>query len=325
MLEARRDGGDDPRRALRERGLMEIIGDALSIYRARLAPIVLISALAQIPAVALAFIPFQSQAFSALLAFINGAALTVVYAAVVAAVAQNCAFGRVAPAECFARVAWRAVSVLAIAALFGALSAAAAIAAEPLALWGEEVAIAVEAAETTAAEETTEDSETPTTAETPGESETTPNDTPPAVQLPPLPGASAVSLLALAALSVALGVYATTNAPSVIIEGRRGFGAAARGFRLARGSEWRIFGHLIIYFMVTIGITIAVVLPFLIAGGIGGRAAAFTLPAIGIAAAQIIAQPVTYIAATLLYFDIRLKNEEYDAARLSREMGAAPA
>ncbi len=300
---------------------MEIVGDAFSIYGARFAPIVLISAVAQIPSVALAFVPFQSQAFSALLAFINGAALTVVYAAAVAAVGQNCAFGRVAPAECFARVAWRAVSVLAMAALFGALSAAAAIAAEPLALWGEEVAVAVEAAETTAADEAAGDAETPTLADTP-----TPNEAPQALELPPLPGASAVSLLALAALFMILGVYMTTIAPSVIIEGRRGFGAAARGFQLARGSEWRIFGHLLVYLAATIGVTIAVILPFLIAGGIAGtQSAASPLAVIGGAAAQIIAQPVTYIAATLLYFDIRLKNEQYDAARLSQEMGAAPA
>ena len=76
--------------------------------------------------------------------------------------------------------------------------------------------------------------------------------------------------------------------------------------------------------MVTIGLTIAVALPFLVAGGIGGRAAAFALPLIGIAAAQIIAQPLTYIAATLLYYDIRLKSEPYGAARLSEEMGAPP-
>ena len=315
--------GEDPRRAVRERGLMEIIGDAFSIYRARFAQIVLISAVAQVPVSALAFIPIQSQAFSAILAFLNGAALTLVYAAVIAAVSQNCAFGRVAPAACYARVAWRGVSVLAIAALFGALSAAAAIAAQPLAVWGEEVAIAAEAQQAAAeARQAAESAETPTLAGTPPADESA--ETPPVAELPPIPGASALSFLALVALSVLLGVYMTTVAPSVIIEGRRGFGAVARGFRLARRSEWRIFGHLIIYFLVTIGLTIAVALPFFIAGGIGGRAAALALPLIGIAAAQIIAQPLTYIAATLLYYDIRLKSEPFGAARLSEEMGAPP-
>ena len=251
-----RADGEDPRRAVRERGLMEIVGDAFSIYRARFAQIVLISAAAQVPVSALAFIPLQSQAFSALLAFLNGAALTLVYAAVIAAVSQNCAFGRVAPAACYARVAWRGVSVLAIAALFGALSAAAAIAAEPFAAWGEEVAIAAEAqqaaAEARQAAETAETptpdgtptlagtptpGETPTLAGTPDESAETP---PVAVELPPLPGASVASLLALAALSMILGVYMTTVAPSVIMEGRRGSARrrADSGWRAARSGGY---------------------------------------------------------------------------------------
>ena len=313
MLEPSREDGD-PRHALRERGLMEIVGDTFSIYGARLVPIVLISAVVQIPTAIPAFIPLQSTGFSAVLAFINGAALTLVYAAIVAAVAQNCAFGRVSPSACFMRVAWRGVSVLAIAALFGALSAIAAVAAEPLALWGEETAaLAQEAAETReAASETVAVLGADQAAETPE-----------AVEVPPLPGASALTLTVAAALFLILAVYMTTVAPSVIIEGRRGFGAAARGFQLARGSEWRIFGHILIYGLTTGGITVAIVLPFLIAGG-GPQAGASPLPVIGGAAAQIIAQPVIYIAATLLYFDIRLKNEEgYGAARLSEEMGAA--
>ena len=317
MLDQRqdaRDGDSDPRRAIRERGLMEIIGDAFSIYRARLAPIILISAIAQIPVTVLAFIPLQSQGFSAVLAFVNGAALTAVYAAIIAAVAQNSAFGRVSPAACFARVAWRGVSVLAIAALFGALSAAAAIAAEPLALWGEDVAALAETQQDAAPAP----AEPPTLAGAPETAETPEV----VIELPPLPGASVISLLALAALSMIVGIYMTAIAPSVIIEGRRGFGAAARGFRLARGSEWRIFGHLIVYLIVAIGVTVAVILPFLIAAG---ASPASPLPTIGGAAAQIVAQPLTYIAATLLYFDIRLKSEEYGASALAREMGAASA
>ena len=317
MLDQRQDAGagdSDPPRAIRERGLMEIIGDAFSIYRARLAPIILISAIAQIPVTVLAFIPLQSQGFSAVLAFVNGAALTAVYAAIIAAVAQNSAFGRVSPAACFARVAWRGVSVLAIAALFGALSAAAAIAAEPLALWGEDVAALAETQQDAAPAP----AEPPTLAGAPDAAET-PEALP---ELPPLPGASIISLLALAALSMIVGIYMTAIAPSVIIEGRRGFGAAARGFRLARGSEWRILGHLIVYLIVAIGVTVAVILPFLIAAG---ASPASPLPTIGGAAAQIVAQPLTYIAATLLYFDIRLKSEEYGASALAREMGAASA
>ena len=293
------DGGGD-RPDIRERGLGDILGATFSIYGARFVPIIFISAVAHIPALALAFIPSESLAFSAVLAFVGGAAPAVVYAAVVAAVGQVCAFGRVSPAECFGRVAWRGVSVFALAALYGAISAGALIAAEPLAAWGAELAELAEAAES-----------------------------PEALETPPFPAASVLSLMALVAVSILASIYMTTIAPSVMIEGRRGLSAAARGFRLARGSEWRIFGHIIVYLMVLIGMMIAVALPFVIVGGaLGGDAArAGTNPtvAIGSVAAQIIAQPVLYIAATLLYFDIRLRKEGYDAARLSEEMGAARA
>ena len=297
MLPTQPEG--DGRQSLRERGLMDILGETFSIYGSRLVPIIIISAVAQAPVLALAFIPSQSIAFSAVLAFIGGAAPAVVYAAVVAAVGQAFAFGRVSPAACFRRVAWRGVSVFALAALYGAISASAFFAVDPLAAWGAELAALAEAAES-----------------------------PEALEAPPFPAGSGMALLALAAASILLSIYMTTIAPSAMIEGRRGLGAAARGFRLARGSEWRIFGHIIVYLMVLIGLMVAVALPFAIVGGAFGGEAAQTganpTVAFGSAAAQIIAQPVIYIAATLLYFDIRLKKEGYDAARLSEEMGAPP-
>ena len=140
---------------------------------------------------------------------------------------------------------------------------------------------------------------------------------------PPVP---TLALLALAAVSLFASVYMPTIAPAIAIEGRRGFGAVSRGFRMARGSEWRILGHVIIYTLTMTGLAIAVMLPFwivaaLIGGESPGSRAAEIISAIGAAVAGVLSAPLLPIAATLLYFDIRLKKEGCDETRLSAEMG----
>ena len=309
-------GGVRPR--LRERGLGDILGETFSIYGARLPQMIVISAVVQIPVSALAFIPTQSLALSAAFALVGGAASTLVYAAIIAAVAQNLALGRVSVGGCYARVEGRGITVLTLAALYAAILAAMVFPLEPFAQWAEEVsALAESAADVESGDAAAQDA---ATAPTPGG-----NADPSSAALPPAPPAGAlIALLALMAVSICAGIYMTTTAPSIIVEGRKGFGALARGFRLARGSEWRILGHSIVYLLVFIGLTVAVFLPFMILGLMMGEDTGGALSTIGATASTVIALPVLYIAATLLYFDIRLRKEGYDAARLSAEMGAPP-
>ena len=313
--------GGDVRPQLRERGLGEILGEAFSIYGARARQMIAISAVVQIPVSALAFIPTQSLALSAAFALVGGAASTLVYAAIIAAVAQNLALGRISVGGCYARVAGRGITVLTLAALYAAILAAMVFPLEPFAQWAEEVsALAESAADAESGDAAAQDTATTLAPATDAE---TPSATAPA--LPPAPPAGAlIALLALMAVSICAGVYMTTIAPSIIVEGRKGFGALARGFRLARGSEWRILGHSIVYILVFIGLTVAVFLPFMILGLMMGEETGGALSTIGATASTVIALPVLYIAATLLYFDIRLRKEGCDAARLSAEMGAPP-
>ena len=311
-------GGDGVRPQLRERGLGEILGEAFSIYGARARQMIAISAVVQIPVSALAFIPTQSLALSAAFALVGGAASTLVYAAIIAAVAQNLALGRISVGGCYARVAGRGITVLTLAALYAAILAAMVFPLEPFAQWAEEVsALAESAADAESGDAAAPDAATSLTPATDAE--------PPSAALPPAPPAGAlIALLALMAVSICAGVYMTTTAPSIIVEGRKGFGALARGFRLARGSEWRILGHSIVYLLVFIGLTVAVFLPFMILGLMMGEETGGALSTVGATASTVIALPVLYIAATLLYFDIRLRKEGCDAARLSAEMGAPP-
>ena len=311
--------GDAVRPRLRERGLGDILGETFSIYGARLPQMILISAVVQIPVSALAFIPTQSLALSAAFALVGGAASTVVYAAIIAAVAQNLAVGRISVGGCYARVAGRGITVLTLAALYAAIIAAMVFPLEPFAQWAEEVSALAEssAADAESGDAAAQDAATALTPATDAE--------PPSATLPPAPPAGAlIALLALMAVSICAGIYMTTTAPSIIVEGRKGFGALRRGFRLARGSEWRILGHSIVYLLVFIGLTVAAFLPFMILGLMLGEETGGALSTVGATASTVIALPVLYIAATLLYFDIRLRKEGYDAARLSAEMGAPP-
>lgn len=304
---------------IRERGLGEILGDAFSIYAKGFRGIVAISAIVQIPTALLALLVASSPmsflftasvsdttvlvssstaTIVAVSAFVSGLALMLVHFAVIAAVGQSFAFGRIDVGGCWTRVAWRGVTISAFALFYGAISAATLTALAPMEVWSGEVAASAASAES-------------------GET--------PVIPGPPL--VPTLALLALAAVSLFAYVYMPTIAPTIAIEGRRGFGAVSRGFRMARGSEWRILGHVIIYTLTMVGLTIAILIPFgivaaLIGGESPGSRAAETVSAIGAAVAGVLSAPLLPIAATLLYFDIRLKKEGCDAARLSAEMGA---
>lgn len=313
----KQDPGDF-RPRLYARGLGMILGESIYIYFARILQMMIISAVVQAPVYMVSYTASQSQslALSVAVALIGGVAGTAVYAATVIAVGQCFAFRIVSVRGCYARVAWRGVSLLTFGALYAAVFAAMAFPLETFTAWSEEFAAFAESAASAESSVAPNPSGTPTAPEaiTLG----TPT-APTAPEPPPMPATALLAILALAALSMLGGIYMTTIIPSIALEGRSGFGALTRGFRLARGSEWRILGHSIVYLAVFVGIAVALALPYVVFSAIIGDAG--PLYAAGVTLAATVAQPVLYIAATLLYFDIRLKKEGYDEARLSAEMG----
>ena len=138
-----------------------------------------------------------------------------------------------------------------------------------------------------------------------------------------------VALVLLVAM-VMFVIYLTTAAPAVIVEGYRSMSALRRGFALARGTELRIILNLVVYSLVALGLLIVILLPFLIFASVTASGEEFSLigriaVTAGAALASVLVLPVTYIPATLLYYDIRLRKEGYDVSQLSEEMGVAPA
>ena len=124
-------------------------------------------------------------------------------------------------------------------------------------------------------------------------------------------------------------LYQTFMIPAVVVEGYRFSGAVRRGFKLARGSELRIAGHLLVYGLVAFGMFFVIGVPFqlasvLISGEEVNLLSQIT-EAVGLLVAGVLVAPITVIATTLLYYDFRVRKEGYDISRLSKEMGVAPA
>lgn len=120
------------------------------------------------------------------------------------------------------------------------------------------------------------------------------------------------------------GIYAAVRTFSVsavvLLENESAGQAVTRSWELGRGEWWKIFGTLLIawliYFVlyVILQMVVMLVLPRSAAAGILTMAAllAFAYPFIG-------------VVSTLLYYDLRVRHEGFDLEIMARELGAAPA
>ena len=124
-------------------------------------------------------------------------------------------------------------------------------------------------------------------------------------------------------------VFSSMAVQGTVVEGYRSVGALRRSFALVQGSWWRVFANLLVYFLVATGMMIVLFLPFLLAtsGATPGDTSvvAVGLRTLGSLIVGVAVPPVMFIAATLLYYDLRVRKEDYDFAALSREMGVATA
>jgi hypothetical protein len=143
-------------------------------------------------------------------------------------------------------------------------------------------------------------------------------------------GAALFFLIVPFFVSLVYLVYWSMAVPAVVVEGMTTAGALRRSFRLVRGSWWRVLGVLVVLSLVMIGLGLMVTAPFAIAswlapGGTTGLSDVIQL--LGAVTVSAVVPPVFAIAGTLLYYDLRVRKEDYDMSELSRELGlvAAPA
>ena len=281
-------------RQLIERGVMDILGDTFSIYWRHFRKFIVLVAVIQIPVAVvellLSLVAPNSDWALVGVSVIDAMASMLVYGAMIFAVGQHLLANDVSVERSYIRVVWRIVSVAIPALIVGALFAA-------LVWQAVNIQGVVE----------------PTTPET-METE---------AALSAALGAGIV-IATLAALLI-FTIYLVAIMPAIIVEGYRSTSAFGRGAELLRGSKLRVLGHLLIYGFVVLGLFFALSIPsFVLGAAISGEAQSFFASAIGIVLNRIVSiliAPVTFIATTLLYYDIRIRKENYDMERLSAEMG----
>ena len=124
-----------------------------------------------------------------------------------------------------------------------------------------------------------------------------------------------------------LGLYLSFVVQVAMVEGVTINLALRRSFELVRGSWWRVFGITVVLFLVVLGVRIVVNIPFAILfEGLSIEQSSVLNQILAILVAtisSIIALPVLFIFSTLLYYDLRVRKEEYSLIDMSSETGIA--
>ena len=139
----------------------------------------------------------------------------------------------------------------------------------------------------------------------------------------------AAPLLILVVPFVILFVFFLVAVPVVIVEGYKPLPALRRSVNLIQGSWLRVAGVALVLLLVLIGLGLVLQAPVALASWLAARGEPTALSSsfefLGSVAVLIAVPPVVFIAGTLLYYDLRVRKEDYDYATLSREMGLAKA
>ncbi len=280
-------------RQLVERSLMDILGDTFAIYWRRFRKLIALVAIIQVPIAVLELslrlmAPDSDWAFLSV-GVIDGMASMLVYGAVIFAVGQHYLVDDISVERCYVRVMWRISSAAIPTVILGTLFA--------ILMWQ---AINIP--------EASEISATPETE----------------AIISILIGTGIV--IAVLVVILIYAIYLVVIMPAIIVEGYRAQGAFRRSSQLLRDTKMRVLGHLFVYSFVAIGLFFVLSIPSFVLGEatVSEEAQAFSTSAVGIVLNRIVSvliAPVTFIATTLLYYDIRIRKENYDIPRLSQEMG----
>ena len=134
-----------------------------------------------------------------------------------------------------------------------------------------------------------------------------------------------VVLLSLAALALVIhvGVRLTFAPPVLVIEGLKGTKALGRAWRLTKRQFWRLFGTLLVTFLMAGIIASVLAIPGnLIGDALGPRG--WPIRALGDSLAAVLTTPFTTIIAVLLYFDLRIRKEAFDLEVMAQELSPGP-
>jgi hypothetical protein len=137
-----------------------------------------------------------------------------------------------------------------------------------------------------------------------------------------------VPLLLCFPVAIWIGVRWAVGIPAVLAEGIGPLKGLGRSWALTRGSWWRLFGTLLLVYL----------LQAVISGALGvlGLPVGFAIPFIPTVvraaivltvstAAGALTLPVVYLCIVLLYFDLRIRRENFDLDQLARQIVPPPA
>jgi len=136
-----------------------------------------------------------------------------------------------------------------------------------------------------------------------------------------------VGLLGVLAVPVLLALFAcwTVAVQAVVIERCRALGALKRAFGLLSGNWWRVLGVNIVIGLVAVGFGIVVILPLSLVLGIAvpvsGSVISDLVVSIAVVTVLVAVSPVVWVGSTLVYYDLRVRKEQFNVDTLSREMG----
>ncbi len=136
----------------------------------------------------------------------------------------------------------------------------------------------------------------------------------------------AVGLLGCFVGAFAVMALWVVTAPAIVVEGLGPIQGMRRSLRLCSARYWPVLGIAMLSGLITsmLGSVVSGV-PTAAAGLIGYRWG-FPLLAVGSTASAVLVQPLTAIVATLLYFDLRIRQEGFDLQVMARgvSIGGAP-
>jgi hypothetical protein len=137
-----------------------------------------------------------------------------------------------------------------------------------------------------------------------------------------------VPLLLCFPVAIWIGVRWAVGIPALLAEGIGPLKGLGRSWALTRGSWWRLFGTLLLVYL----------LQAVISGALGvlGLPVGFAIPFIPTVvraaivltvstAAGALTLPVVYLCIVLLYFDLRIRRENFDLDQLARQVVPPPA
>jgi hypothetical protein len=112
---------------------------------------------------------------------------------------------------------------------------------------------------------------------------------------------------------------------ALVVEDKRGRRALGRSWALSKGSLGKVFGVVLLIFLISAIVQAIIGFPFGAAGAFflsqGGVGSGSFLGFVGDALAGTLVTPFSTIAVVLLYFDLRIRKEAFDLTLMAQEIG----